>query len=404
MSVVQADQLTGTTTMLSAIGNGEDTRQSARARLGNWSQLGILTAFWAYVALSNVLYARSMSATLDPRGTGHFFAPWTVRILQHLFLYPVLIVCVRASLRVGWRPARRSLPIQLMLALAFAVIAAPLLVAAEALMGDSDWIKHQGTSWRVDWHLAGPEIPLWIASATGFLLTYGFGLALITGFSLYQRFRDSELRRAALERAWSSARLAALRMQLSPHTLFNLLHTIRGQITWDPATAQSMIVQLADLLRRLLDAGEQEFSPLPKELEFARLYLELQQRRFADRLSVRLTDLAQLPRVWVPSLILQPLIENAVVHGLARHEGPVEVKVEVLASDNMLVLRVVNTTAPSRIEAPGGIGLRNVRERLSVHFGERATLTAGSITSGQWIAEVRMPLLSEGPDAKRSSY
>jgi sensor histidine kinase YesM len=70
----------------------------------------------------------------------------------------------------------------------------------------------------------------------------------------------------------------------------------------------------------------------------------------------------------------------------------------------MLVLRVVNTTAPSRIEAPGGIGLRNVRERLSVHFGERATLTAGSITSGQWIAEVRMPLLSEGPDAKRSSY
>ena len=401
---VQADQIAGVAAMASDPGSAEDARQPARARLGHWSQLGILTAFWAYVTLSNVLYARSMSATLDPSGTEHFFAPWTVRILQHLFLYPVLIVCVRVSLRVGWRPARRSLLIQLLLALAFAAIAAPLLVAAEALMGDSDWIKHQGTSWSMNWHLTAPEIPLWIASATGFLLTYGFGLALITGFSLYQRFRDSELRRAALERAWSSARLAALRMQLSPHTLFNLLHTIRGQIGWDPAAAQSMIVQLADLLRRLLDAGEQEFSPLPKELEFARLYLELQQRRFADRLTVRLADPAQLPRVWVPSLILQPLVENAVVHGLASHEGPVEIKLEISTLDDMLVLRVVNSTAPDRMEAPGGIGLRNVRERLSVHFGERARLTAGPTASGQWMAEVRMPLLSEGPAARRSSY
>jgi len=74
--------------------------------------------------------------------------------------------------------------------------------------------------------------------------------------ALYTRFRNSELRLAALEREWSTARLAALRMQLSPHTLFNLLHTIRGYIEWDPKGAQSMVVQLADLLRRLLNAGE----------------------------------------------------------------------------------------------------------------------------------------------------
>jgi Histidine kinase len=392
----QADHLTDAATMLGVSDSTENTRQQAHAGLGTWSQLGILTAFWAYVTLSNVLYARSMSATLDPHGTEHLFAPWTVRILQHLFLYPVFIGCVRLSLRVGWQPVRRSLPIQLLLALAFAVVAAPLLEAAEALLGESKPVMHQGMWWSVD-------IPLWVASATGFLLTYGFGLALITGFVLYQRFRDSELRRAALERAWSGARLAALRMQLSPHTLFNLLHTIRGQITWDPAAAQSMIVQLGDLLRRLLDAGEQEFSQLPKELEFARLYLELQQRRFADRLTIRLTDPAQLARAWVPSLILQPLIENAVVHGLARHDGPVEIKVDVVTLDDMLVLRVVNTTAPGSIAAPGGIGLRNVRERLSVHFGDRASLTAGSITSRQWMAETRMPLLHERLHPKRPS-
>jgi hypothetical protein len=403
MNVTQAGRLIGAATIVSTSDSAGKPRDRARAYLGTWSQLGILTAFWAYVALSNVLYARSMSAIFDPSGTQHLFAPWTARSLQHLLLYPVLIVFVRISLRVDWRPAWRALPIQLLLGVAFAVLAAPLLVASEALIGDKGMSMHHDMSWTMRWIVASPEIPLWIASATSFLLTYGFALALINGFALYQRFRDSELRRAALERAWSGARLAALRMQLSPHTLFNLLHTIRGQIAWDPATAQSMIVQLGDLLRRLLDAGEHEFSQLPKEFEFARLYLELQQRRFADRLTIRLTEPPQLPSAWVPSLILQPLIENAVVHGLAGHDGRVEITVEVVTSDDMLVLRVVNDIAPSSIAAANGIGVRNVRERLSVHFGDRANLVAGSIDASHWIAEIHMPLLRERPHASRPS-
>jgi len=406
MNLTRADQLPGAATMAAAgeaageavgeaVGdNTGENRDAAQVRVGERSQLAILTAFWAYVTLSNVLYARSMSATLDPSGTEHLFAPWTARVLQHLVLYPVLVVCVRTSLRLGWRPLLRTLPIQLLLGLLFAALASPLLGGAEILIGDHESMRDNVV----------PHISLWIASATGFLLTYGFGLALISGFTLYQRFRDSELRRAALERAWSGARLAALRMQLSPHTLFNLLHTIRGQISWDPVAAQSMIVQLGDLLRRLLEAGEYEFSALSRELEFARLYLELQQRRFADRLRIYLPDLAQLPRAWVPSLILQPLIENAVVHGLARHDGPVDVRVEVVASDDRLVLRVINTSAPGTIEAHGGIGLRNIRERLSVHFGERARVTAGCGSPGWWIAEVGMPLLREGTGAAQPMY
>src|SRR6202790_3172340 len=172
-------------------------------------------------------------------------------------------------------------------------------------------------------------LSLWLASFVSFLPSYGFGLALITGLTLYTRFRNSELRLAALEREWSTARLAALRMQLSPHTLFNLLHTIRGYIEWDPKGAQSMVVQLADLLRRLLSAGERDFARLTDELQFARLYLELQQRRFADRLTVVMPLGPEVPAVWVPSLILQPLVENAVIHGLAGHQGPVTVRIAV---------------------------------------------------------------------------
>ena len=187
-------------------------------------------------------------------------------------------------------------------------------------------------------------------------------------------------------------------MQLSPHTLFNLLHTIRGQIGWDPAAAQAMVVQLGDLLRRLLNAGERDFSLLTDELRFARLYLELQQKRFADRLTIWMADLDGIPTLWVPSLILQPLIENAVVHGLAGHNGAVEIRVEVTVCGENLLLRVINTIAPNSIAGHDGIGLRNVRERLQVQFAERAKFTAAAADATNWIAEVRMPLLRDGPE------
>jgi len=249
---------------------------------------------------------------------------------------------------------------------------------------------------------SGPEIPTWIASATNFLVTYCFGLALATGLAFYQRLRDAQLRASALERALTQAHLAALRMQLSPHTLFNLLHTIRGHITWDPPAAQTMVVQLGDLLRRLLTAGEREFSRLSDELQFVSLYLELQQKRFADRLAVSVPARTGLPVVWVPSLILQPLVENAVVHGLAGHDLPVSIRVEVAAEGETLILRVVNTIAPGRAAGAAGIGLSNVRERLGVQFGERASFSAGPAGADSWVAEIHMPLLRDGPEGPRA--
>src|SRR6185369_13147266 len=105
-----------------------------------------------------------------------------------------------------------------------------------------------------------------------------------------------------------------------------------------------------------------------------------------------------VPALWVPSLILQPLIENAVVHGLAGHNGAVEIRVEVSVCGENLVLRVINTIAPNSIVGRDGIGLRNVRERLAVQFAERATFTAEAAGAGDWIAQIRMPLLRDGPE------
>jgi Histidine kinase len=327
------------------------------------------------------------------------FAPWGARVLQHVMLYPVLLASVRVSLRVGWQPVWRAAPIQLACALGFSILAAPALMLAEFMLGHMPW--HQWPEHAMNPGLAGfvsgPAISVWLASATSFFLTYGFGVALVAGFDFYRRLRDAQLRSAALERSLNAAHLAALRMQLSPHTLFNLLHTIRGQIDWNPAVAQSMVVQLADLLRRLLKAGERELSRLCDELQFVRLYLDLQQKRFSDRLTVRVPASDTLPAAWVPSLILQPLVENAVVHGLAGHEAAVVIRVEALVDGETLCLRVINSMAPQQQVGHLGIGLKNVRERLAIQFGDRATFSASASDDNDWIAEIRMPLLRDGP-------
>jgi hypothetical protein len=332
------------------------------------------------------------------------FASWDARVIQHLLLYPLFILGMRGALRTGWQPLLRALPLQLLCALGFAVLAAPAMVAGEYLTGLEhgsysmvhDSMQKEWGSWN---GFVTHEVPMWLASITSFLVTYGFGLALVTGFTFYQRLRDSQLRSAALERALTQAHLAALRMQLSPHTLFNLLHTIRGHITWDPPAAQAMVVQLGDLLRRLLSAGEREFSRLADELQFVTVYLELQQKRFADRLSIRVPPREDVARAWVPSLILQPLVENAVVHGLAGHEGPVTIRVEAYVSGEQLVLRVLNSIAPGKAAGLQGIGLANVRERLEVQFGAAATFSAAPADDNLWLAEIHMPLLRDGPGA-----
>ena len=360
----------------------------------------IVTVFWIYVALSDVLYANQMQSSLTAMHVGHLFAPWQARLLQHLLLYPVLLACVWTSLRLGWQPLWRRLPLQLLLGVGFAAVGEPALWLGGTVLAGMRDVVHAITRTPGHAHLpVAPLMQIWVAIATSFLLTYGFGLELASGFDVYRRLRDSQIRSAALERALTAAHLAALRMQLSPHSLFNLLNTIHGQIDGDPADARSMIVQLADLLRRLLNAGEREFSRLAEELQFARLYLTLQQRRFADRLTVHVPAPERSPNAWVPSLILQPLIENAVVHGLASHPDAVAISIEAIVENAMLTLRVSNTIAEDAPAGHEGIGLKNVRERLAIQFGERAQFRAAPRADGQWVAEIRLPLLAEASEA-----
>lgn len=372
-----------------------DGTQRLTEPLAFWPMVAIAGAFWAYATISAVLYAYGLGTALTMVGQESIFAPWDVRVLLYLLLFAPLVACYWYSLRIGWRPWWRTLPLQLALAVAFAALARLVLfglaIGSDYLKGDHDESGSIIDLLIEDFGTVG------LATGTDFFVRYGFGLALVTAAALYKQARDSELRAAALERLWSSARLHALRMQLSPHALFNLLGLIKGHIAHDPAMAQKLIVQLADLLRRLLNAGDRDFVRLNDELEFVASYLRLQQQRFPERLRLELPDSRELPAVWLPSLILQPLVENAVTHGLAGHEGPNTVAIEVAAQADELCVRVRNDAPNGAAEVHERVGLNNVRERLAVHFGERGQLAVGRSHDGRWSAEIRLPLLHDQP-------
>lgn len=372
------------------------SRAAAHRRGLEARDIALLAAVWAYVAFSNILFGVSMGASLATIGVTHVFSPWNARLLQHVLLFAPLLACAWLSRRIGWQPVWRKLPLQLVLGLGFAVLANPSLDLADRLAGVPQHLMPPTVA-PADGPLSKPQL-LFLSATTSLLLSYAFCLALLTGFDLYRRYRDSLLRAAALERALSDAQLAALRMQLSPHTLFNLLHTIRGQIGWNPAAAQAMVLQLGDLLRRLLRQGERDLSRLHDEIECARLYLTLQQHRFPDRLRITFPDPDTVPDAWVPSLILHPLVENAVLHGMARHRVPVSITIAVACDADTLWLDVSNTVAgdapPS--DATGGIGLRNVRGRLAIQYGASARLEAGRVGDGEWRARVVLPLQPQG--------
>jgi Histidine kinase len=362
-----------------------------------WSMSALAGAFWAYATITAVIYAYGIGSAFVDSGVESIFAPWSVRVLQYALLFPPLLGCYWLSLRIGWRPWWRSTPIQISLGLLFAALAPLLLMVAGYALGDSRMFGEGGRPEDLGPALRDYMATVGLAVMTDFFIRYGFGLALVTGAELYKEARDAELRAADMERAWSSARLHALRMQLSPHALFNLLNLIKGQIGWDPPAAQRTVVMLADLLRRLLRAGDRDFVRLADELEFVKLYLELQRQRFPDRLHVALPNANAFANVWLPSLILQPLVENAVAHGLEGHDGANRVTVAIAGGDDHLVLEVANDLPPTAPPARAGVGLSNVRERLAVHFGGRANVTAEAGADGRWHARIDLPLLRDEP-------
>jgi signal transduction histidine kinase len=227
------------------------------------------------------------------------------------------------------------------------------------------------------------------------VLTYWIVVGVSHIGAYYRRARDREVHAAALMAELSVARLDALRMQLHPHFLFNTMHAISSAVREDPEGAENMLAELAELLRTTVDgAGTNEVS-VRDELAFIRRYVGIQQVRFGERLQVEIDVAAEAEDAAVPSLLLQPLVENAIEHGIARRlqGGTLSIRVrmrddavEVSVSDDGQGLQRVS----GRPEAER-VGLRNTRARLAHMYGDGARLDLLARTGGGVSVVVTLP-------------
>jgi two-component system, LytTR family, sensor kinase len=254
-----------------------------------------------------------------------------------------------------------------------------------------------------------------------YLWTFALTLTVIWASDVGSDAARTAARAALAEAATHRAEAAALRLQLNPHFLFNALNSIASLVTLErKAEAERMIDQLSDFLRASLASDPMADVPLADEIDTIDAYLGIETARFGERLEVEIEVEDGAIDALVPNFILQPLVENAIKHGVARLTGPARVEVTAKAEDDELVLSVVNRADPSSWQAvhaqgigtpspdPGrgqtsklrtGIGLDIVRQRLSIEHGERGRLETGPLPDG-YRAVIRLPLVKAADRAQ----
>lgn len=363
-----------------ARGNGS-TPQLSRPRLALFVGL-----FFTAVGVANAAQIY-LAASLGGEPIG-----WTLALVQALpfwwvkaALVPLVILAARRLPPLGpgwwWRA-----PAHLVFSLAFAatplLVGGTLIVALYPQYGPLGGALHELFS---SFFVAGVSI-------------YWLLLAAVHALEYYERYREHELQAARLakqssqlEASLATARLAALRMQVNPHFLYNTLNSVSVlAMRGDGRRVVRMLDELAGMLRLTLERTDRVVS-LDEELELIDRYLRIEQVRFEDRLRVRRSISPAARRAQVPSLLLQPLLENALKHGVGATPGPVEVEIEARVEDGRTKIRVRDSGPgfDGSAEGGSGVGLKNTRLRLQAIYGEDASLALSSPGRG---AEVRIDL------------
>jgi len=253
----------------------------------------------------------------------------------------------------------------------------------------------------------GAHVVWWLLTSLPWSVFMYFAvLGCVHAFSYYFEARDREAQAARLSAQLAESRLDALRMQLNPHFLFNSLNAITVLVRdQETRAATRMLELLSDVLRQVLRGDGAHEVTVDEELQFLARYLEIEQVRFSDRLEVRFVVDPEARGAAVPALVLQPLVENALRHGLAASSEPGVVEISATRDGDLLRLSVRDTgagvrakgdeagTYPTPVTASpsSGVGLSNVRERLATMYGARASLVLEHPESGGTIATMTLP-------------
>ena len=309
---------------------------------------GAVTLGWTALAL---FFAISTSLTYLSTGRP---ANWSLSIERSLLdwwtwaLFTPLVVWLARRYALDRRPWWRAAVVHL-------------------LVGTLVAVAKVGTARAVNAWLTGFWM-YWLASSVALQFSiYGMMVAAAHGIGYYERSRERDQLAARL----AEVRLQLLSMQLQPHFLFTTLNTIAELVHDEPDVADRMIAALSDLLRQTLDLGSAQAIPLDAELQLLDRYLEIQRVRFGDRLRVAVTVDAEARTAAVPVLLLQPLVENAIRHGLAEHISAGRIDVEARRRGSRLVIAVIDDGAGPSMNAANGerVGLGNTRQRLEALYG-----------------------------------
>jgi two-component system, LytTR family, sensor kinase len=229
------------------------------------------------------------------------------------------------------------------------------------------------------------------------LLTFWVVFLLFRGIGYYQKLRERENTAIRLESELTNAQLRALRMQLNPHFLFNTMNSISSLMHSDVEAADRMLEQMSSMLRMTLDRGDAKLIPLTDEIEFTQMYLSIQQMRFTGKVHSYVAIDPEVLDALVPTMILQPLMENAYFHGVAVTRGEAFLGIEAQNHGGQLRICVRNSgvgiveTASSKHEGRG-VGIANVKARLELHYGDDQRFTLKEFPDGEVQAILLLPL------------
>lgn len=297
----------------------------------------------------------------------------------------------------------RHLPIHLGLIIGFHFVSTPLVTALHYWLGfpplGGNYANLTGYVIGEIWH-----------PYTLLLSFFFYWVVLIVGWSLdYQRkFREGEMKAAVLAAQLAAAQLQALKMQLQPHFLFNTLNSISALLHQDIEAADQMVARLGNFLRLTLENGGTQLTTLKQELEFLRLYLDIERVRFKDRLQVKLeieNGGPALLNARLPNLILQPLVENAIRHGIAKQYAPGLISVEALIRAGRLQIKIADN-GPGLAGRNGagsafkeGVGLSNTRARLDQLYGDAYLLAFDNGKPHGLVVTLEVPLAYQTEEA-----
>ena len=376
-----------------------ESRGSIKIRQRRWVRLAAIWGIWTFIGIVFTLqgYFTSFRSERPMPFMESFYLQMTWSYVWALGTSLVLWAAARLPIeRSNWiRSALLHIPISIVLSVVLTALARVII-------------------WVVLGYRMGRQLTF--QSTVNFVIgnfTEGIGIYLLIAlmsyaYSYYQRYREGQVRTLQLEAQLSHAQLQALKMQLHPHFLFNTLHSISALLSKDVEAARKMITRLGDFLRLTLEnSGSQEVT-LQQEMEFLSCYLEIERIRFQNRLVTRIDLGDQTLDARVPNLILQPIVENAIRHGIAPRSTPGSIDISAKQLDGRLHIQVRDNGPglpehrTSQNQFKKGLGLANTETRLQRLYGADHHFDLSNDPAGGLIVTLEIPFHTDGAAPSQS--